>query len=326
MKTTTALASLGIVLGASLAMGGITIAQAQPTYPAKAIRLIVPFPPGGATDVVARIVAASISDRMGQPIIIDNRVGAGGVIGTDAAAKAAPDGYTLLAVFDNFTTNPFLFRNVESDPVRDFTPIAQLVRSYQLLVVPPSLGVRRLEDFVTLARTRGSAINFATAGPGTSSHLSMELLKATAGIESTAIHFKGGNPATTALLGGQVDVMMVTTGTGIPHVRSGKLTALAISSPTRGALADLPTIAQTYPGFETQSWAGFVAPAGLPSEIVVRLNREIVAALALAEVRQKLEAQGYEPVGGTPEALGDLVRAESARWGKLIRERRITTE
>jgi tripartite-type tricarboxylate transporter receptor subunit TctC len=315
-----------IAAGLAGALSALPTAQAQTNWPTKAIKLVVPFPPGGATDVVSRIVAASLAERLGQPIVVENRVGAGGVIGTDAAAKAPADGYTLLAVFDNFTTNPHLFRNVESDPVRDFAPISQLVRSYQLVVVPPGLGVKRLEDLIALARTKGSALNYATAGAGTSSHLAMELLKATAGIDPTAIHFKGGNPAMTAILGGQVDLMMVTTGTGIPHVRSGKLLALAVSSPGRGALTDVPPIAQTFPGFETQSWTGFVAPAGTPREIITRIHHDIVASLATPEVRQKLEAQGYEPVGSTPEALGELVKNESARWGKLIRERRITID
>ncbi len=319
---------------ASILAGMLTVAalaphaaQAQGAYPSKPLKLVVPFPPGGATDVVARIVATGLSERLGQPIVIDNRVGAGGVMGTDAAAKSAPDGYTLLAVFDNFTTNPFLFKNVESDPVRDFAPIAQLVRSYQLLVVPPSLGVKRLDEFVALAKTRGNAINYATAGAGTSSHLAMELFKVTAGIDPTAIHFKGGNPAMTAIVGSQVDVMMVTTGTAMPHVRAGKLLALAVSSARPvAALADLPQIAQTFPGFQTQSWAGFVAPAGTPSEIIARLNHETLATLANADVAQKLQVQGYEVVGSSPEVLAELIRTETVRWGTLIRDRKITLE
>jgi len=300
---------------------------AAQAYPAKPLRLVVPFPPGGATDVVARVVATRMQETIGQPIVVENRVGAGGVVGTDAVAKAPADGYTLLAVFDNFTTNPHLFKNVQSDPVRDFAPLGQLVRSYQLLLVPSSLGPRTIAEFLALARTKGTAMNYATAGPGTSSHLAMELLKMTTNIDPTAIHYKGGNPAIAAIVGGQVDVMIVTHGIGLPHVRSGKLTALAVTSPGRHRdLPEVSAIAQQFPGFETQSWVGFMAPAGTPREIVMKLNGEINAALVHADTRQRLEGQGYEVVGGAPEPFGELVKTELARWGRVIRERRITLE
>lgn len=301
-------------------------AQAQP-YPSRIIRMVVPFPPGGATDVVARIVSAGLAESIGQNVVVENRIGAGGVIGTDAVAKSPADGYTLLAVFDNFTSNPSLFKNVQSDPVRDFTPIAQLVRSAQLLVVPASSGVTRLPDLVKRAKERGSALNYATAGPGTSSHLAMELFKQTAGIEPTAVHYKGGNPAMTALYGAQVDLMIVTLGIGLPGVKSGKMNALAVTSAGRSKLLpEVPPIAETYRGFETQSWVGFVGPASLPAEVVSTLNSHIDKALQKPDIRQRLESQGYEVVGGRPEVLGDLVKNETARWSKLIKERGITIE
>jgi tripartite-type tricarboxylate transporter receptor subunit TctC len=313
-----------------LAAGALLLAasgiQAQP-YPSKIIRMVVPFPPGGATDVVARVVSAGLAESLGQTIVVENRVGAGGVIGTDAVAKSPPDGYTLLAVFDNFTSNPSLFKNVGSDPVRDFTPIAQLVRSAQILVVPASSGITKLEELVKRAKERGNALNYATAGPGTSSHLAMELFKQTAGIEPTAIHYKGGSPAMTALYGAQVEMMIVTLGIGMPGVKAGKMNALGVTSTGPSKLMpDVPPVSATYPGFDTQSWVGFVGPAGMPAEVVATLNGHIGKALEKADIRQRLESQGYEIVGGRPEVLGELVKRETARWSKLIRERGITIE
>lgn len=289
--------------------------------------MVVPFPPGGATDIVARLVAAGLSESLGQNIVVENRVGAGGVIGTDAVAKAAPDGYTLLAVFDNFSSNPYLFKNVGSDPVRDFSPIALLVRSPQIVVVPAGSGIKRLDELVKRAKERGNAHNYAPAGAGTSSHLAMELFKTTAGIDPTAVHYKGANPAMTALYGGQVDMMIVTLGIGLPGVKSGKMNALAVTSPGRSRLLpEVPPVGDTYTGFETQSWVGIVGPAGMPADILATLNANIAKALEKPELRERLESQGYEVVGGRPEALGDLVRRETARWGRLIRERGITIE
>ena len=315
------------VLGALAMALAFSTAGAQTAYPEKPVHLIVPFPPGGATDAVARIVANRLEQRLGQPIIVDNKVGAGGVVGTDAAAKAPPDGYTLLAVFDNFTTNPLLFKNVASDPVRDFVPITQMVRSYQMLVVPPSLHVGTVGELVALAKARGNALNYATAGAGTSSHLAMELFKTVAGIEPTAIHYKGGNPAMSAIVGAQVDMMLVTSGTGLPNVRAGRLIAVGISSPARNPqLPELQAIAESYPGFETQSWVGLVAPAGTSQAIVTKLHALTVGALADPDVRDKLQGQGYEVVGGSPEAFASLIRADLERWGRVIRERHITID
>jgi tripartite-type tricarboxylate transporter receptor subunit TctC len=244
------------VLAASLLVSLCAAAgAAAQTYPAKPIRVIVPSNPGGATDVVARMLAPKLGETLGQPILIDNRAGAGGTIGTEAVAKAAPDGYTLLAVFDNFTTNPHLFKGLGYDPLRDFAPVALVVKSAQLVVVPPQLGIARFEDLVRVAKAKRTALNYASAGPGSSSRLAVELLKLAADIDPTAIHYKGGSPALAALLGGQVDMMIVTLGVGLPHVKSGKLTALAVTSAARShLLPELPAVGELYPGFEAQSW------------------------------------------------------------------------
>jgi tripartite-type tricarboxylate transporter receptor subunit TctC len=297
------------------------------TYPTKPIRMIVPTTPGGATDVVARMFASKLGEALGQPIVIDNRAGAGGVIGTEAVAKAAPDGHTLLTVFDNFTSNPYLYKDVSYDALKDFVPISLAVKSAQVVVVPPQLGVKRFDELMRLAKAKGNALNYATAGPGTSSRLSMELLKVVAGIDPTAVHYKGGSPAMTALLSGQVDMMIVTIGTVLPYVKSGKLTPLAVTSTGRNTmLPELPTLSEMYPGFEAQSWVGVLGLAGVPREIVTRLNTEIVKALAATDVKERLESQGYEVIGSTPTAFDEWLRAESARWGGLIRERNISVE
>jgi tripartite-type tricarboxylate transporter receptor subunit TctC len=316
-------------LSAMLALAVISNAAplAAQSYPAKALRLVVPTSTGGVTDVVARLVAPRLASALGEPVIVENRVGAGGVLGTEAVARAAPDGYTLLAVLDSFTTNPYLFKNVPYDVARDFAPISLLVRSPQVVVVHPQLGVRSFSEFVAVAKARGPALNCATAGPATSSRLTLELMRLAIGIDPTAIHHKGGSPAMNDLLGGQVDMMIVTMGLALPYVKAGKLIAVAVTSGERSSrLPDVATVAQFYPGFESQSWAGVLAPAGTPREIVSRLNVELAKALAETQVKEALESQGYEIVASTPEAFAEWIRVESTRWGRVIRERGIELE
>ncbi|MFN0301464.1 MAG: tripartite tricarboxylate transporter substrate binding protein [Burkholderiales bacterium] len=296
-------------------------------YPTKPIRLVVPYPAGGATDLVARLATASMADALGQPIVVENRAGAAGVTAMEAVAKAPSDGYTLIAVFDNFSNNPQLFKNVAYDPVRDFAPIALLVRSPQVLLVHPKSNLKTLDDFVKLAKIKGNALNYASAGAGSSGHLTVELFKLTVGIDLTPIHYKGGGPAINDMLGGQVDLMFTPAGFAAPHVKSGKLIGLAVTSTRRtDQLPDVPAIAESYPGFEAQAWIGLLAPAGTPQAIVARLNAEVVKSLARPDVMGKLAGQGYELVGGTPEAFGNWIQAESAKWGRVIRERTITLD
>jgi tripartite-type tricarboxylate transporter receptor subunit TctC len=312
------------LLWLAAACSGFAAAQG---YPSKPVHLVVPTSPGGAIDVVARLAAPHLAAQLGQPFVVENRIGAFGMVGFDAVAKAAPDGYTLLAAFDSFTSNPWLFKSVTVDPVRDFAPVSLVVRSPQVLVVHPQLGVRSFEDFIRVARGKGAALNYATAGPGTSSRLTVELVKTLTGIDPTAVHYKGGNPAVAGLLGGQVDMMIVTMGTVIEQVKAGKLIPLAVTSGRRSPqLPDVPAVREFYPGFEAQSWVGLLAPAGTPRAIVDRLSAEVRKAFAGGASRDKLEALGYEIVAGTPEEFGELIRAESARWEKVIRERRITID
>ena len=300
---------------------------AAQSYPTKPVHLVVPSSPGGAIDVVARLIAPHLGDALGQPFVVENRIGAFGTLGSEAVAKSTPDGHTLLATFDSFTSNPYLFKSVTASPVRDFAPVSQVVRSAQVLVVHPQLGVRSLAEFIRAAKEKGTALNYATAGPGTSSRLTVELVKSMTGIDPTAVHYKGGNPAMAGLLGGQVDMMIVTMGTVIEHLRAGKLVPLAVTSGRRSPqLPGVPAFAESYPGFESQSWVGVLAPAGTPRPIVTRLSDEIRKALALGPSREKLETFGYEIVAGSPEEFGELIRVESARWEKVIRERGITMD
>jgi len=297
-------------------------------YPSRPVHVIVPSSPGGAIDVVARLVAPQLAEALGQPFIIENKIGGFGTIGVDIVAKAEPDGLTLLATLDSFASNPWLLKkNVTVHKVDDFAPISLVVRSPQVLVVPPTLGVKTLDQFLRLARAKGEALNYGTAGAGTSSRLSVELFKDLTGIDPTAIHYKGGGPAAVALIAGQVDMMIITLGVAIEHVRAGKLVPIAVTSPRRAPqLPDVPTLAETYPGFETQSWMGLLAPAGTPAAIVDRLSNEIRRALAGGPTTQKLESFGYEVVAGSPAEFGAFIRAESARWERLIRERHIAID
>jgi tripartite-type tricarboxylate transporter receptor subunit TctC len=311
----------------ALAVAGLEPAAAQ-DYPTKPVHVIVPSSPGGAIDVVARLITPQLADALGQPFVVENRIGGFGTIGVDLVAKAAPDGHTLLATLDSFASNPWLLKkNVTVHRLDDFAPVSLVVRSAQVLVVPPQLGVKTLDEFLRLARTRGAELNYGTAGAGTSSRLSVELVKTLTGIDPTAIHYKGGGPAIVALMGGQVDMMVVTLGVAIEHVRAGKLVALAVTSPRRHPqLPAVPALAESYLGFETQSWMGLLAPAGTPAEIVNRLSGEIRKAVAGGPSKEKLESFGYEVVAGSPEQFGQYIRAESARWERLIRERNITID
>jgi tripartite-type tricarboxylate transporter receptor subunit TctC len=309
------------------ACGPLAAQTSVQTYPSKTVHVVVPTSPGGATDVVARIAAAKLGAAFGQSFVVENRIGAFGTLGAESVAKSAPDGYTLLVAFDNFTSNPYLFKSAVAHPIKDFAPIALLVRSPQVLVVRPGFGATHYEDFARIAKTMGTRLNYGTAGPGTSSRLTVELLKVVAGIDPTAVHYKGGNPAMAALLGGQVDMMIVVMGTAMENLRAGKLVPLAVTSATRSAIfPDVPTLAEFYPGFEAQAWVGLLAPAGTSRDIVTRLSGGTRKALSTPDSLEKLRALGYELVGSSPEDFGELLRSESAKWERIIRERGITLD
>ncbi len=313
------------LLAAALALFSVHL-HAQ-SYPTRPIRMVVPTSPGGVTDIVARAVAPQLSEALGQPIIIDNRAGAGGIPGTDTVAKATPDGHTLLAVFDSFISNPHVFRGAPYDTIRDFAPVSLLVRGPQLLVVHPKLGARTFNEFLATAKSRRAPVTFATAGAATSSRLSVELFKVTAKLDVNLVHYKGGGPALNDLLGGHVEAMIASAGLVMPHVRSARLTVLAVSSRQRSALVPgTPSVSEFFPQFEAQSWVGMLAPAKTPRAIVQRLNAEMIRLLAASEQKERFAGLGYETVGSTPEAFGAWIRSETAKWSKVIREQNITAE
>lgn len=289
---------------------------------------MVPASPGGASDLVARILAPSLAAELGQPFVVENRVTSGGIVGTQQVAESPPDGHTLLVTFDTFATNPFLFHQLKWDPLRDFAPLTQVCRFPQVLVVHPSLNVRTVKEFVELAKHKGPSLNYGSAGPASSSRLAYELFKEMAGIETVPIHYRGGGPAMQDLVSGQVQVMLIQGGGSIAqHVKSGKLTALAVSTATRSKFyPGLPTIAESYPGFETESWVAMFAPAATPRPVLDELHGTLAKLLAAPAVRERLEAQSCEIIGGTPEELTALVKREQAKWGRIIREKHITVD
>ncbi|MFL6574848.1 MAG: Bug family tripartite tricarboxylate transporter substrate binding protein [Burkholderiales bacterium] len=301
--------------------------MAQP-YPTKPVRVVVPASPGGASDLVARLVAAQLSETLGQPFVVENRVTSGGIVGTQQVAESAPDGHTLLVTFDTFASNALLFKNLKWDPIRDFAPVMQLCRYPQVLLVHPSLGVHSVKDFVALAKQRGAQINYASAGPASSSRLAYELFKDVAGIDTVPVHYKGGGPALQDLLSGQVQVMLIQGGGPIPqYVKSGRLVALGISSRSPSKFyPGLPTIAETYPGFETESWVAMVAPAATPKPVIERLHGALAKMFVDPAMRERFEAQGCEIVAGTPEDLGRVLREDQAKWARIVRARNITVE
>jgi tripartite-type tricarboxylate transporter receptor subunit TctC len=311
---------------AALTLCLVTPADAQ-NYPSRPIRMIVPAAAAGVTDSVARMLTPRLSEALGQAIVVDNRAGAGGIIGTDIVAKAAPDGHTLITAFDSFVSNPFVFRKVPYDTLKDFAPISLLIRGPQIFVATPRLGAKSFSEFVALAKARPGSIRFATAGPATSSRLSVELFKSVSMLDGATIFFKGGGPALNDLLGGHVDVMMASAGLVLSHVKSGRLHALAVSSKNRTALVPgVPAISEFYPQFETQSWVGMLAPAATPRIIIQRLNTEVNKVLLDAELKERFNTLGYEIAGGPPQPFIEWLRTESVKWGKVIRDNHITAE
>ena len=298
------------------------------SYPTKPVRIVVPASPGGASDLVARLLSTQLSEALGQPFIVENRVTSGGIVGTQQVAESPPDGHTLLVTFDTFASNALLFKNLKWDPIRDFAPVMQLCRYPQVLLVHPSLGVNSVKDFVALAKQRGAQLNYASAGPASSSRLAYELFKDIAGIDTVPVHYKGGGPALQDLLSGQVQVMLIQGGGPIPpYVKSGRLVALGISSRSRSKFyPGLPTIAETYSGFETESWVAMVAPAATPKPVIERLHGALARMFADPAMRERFEAQGCDIAAGTPEDLGRVLREDQAKWERIVRAKNITVE
>jgi len=308
----------GVVCLLGLAVAGSAVAQ---TFPIKPIRIVVPFTPGGPNDILARMAGQHLTATWGQQVVVDNRPGGGTVIGTDFVAKAPADGHTVLMVATAFASTPSLNAKLPYDTVRDFTPVIQMVSSPNVLVVHPSLPVKSVKELVAVAKARPGQIAFASGGTGSLTHLAGELVRLSAGVPMTHIPYKGAAPATVALIGGEVSLMFGTILPTLPHVKSGKLRAIAVSGAQRvDALPGVPTVGETLKDFDASSWYGLVAPAATPPEVVVKLNREIAAGLNVPEVRARLAQEGTVVVAGTPEQFGTLVKAEMAKWARVIRE------
>ena len=310
-------------LGACLCAGG-AVAQ---TFPSKPIRIVVPFTPGGPNDILARMIGQRYTAVWGQQTLVDNRPGGGTVIGTDIVAKAPADGHTLLMVSTSHAANPSLMPKLPFDTLRDFVSVGQAVSSPNVLVVHPSVPARNTRELLDIAKARPGQITFASGGSGAATHLAGELLKIMGGVEMTHIPYKGAGPATIDLISGQVTWMFGTILPTIPHVRAGKLRALAVSGKRRAeVLPEVPTVAEHVPGFEASSWYGVFAPAGTPAEVIIKLNQEMARALTPVEVRQRLAAEGTEVVAGNPEDFMQLFRAEAAKWARVIKQAGIRLE
>ncbi len=310
-------------LAATLAALTPQAAAAADAYPAKPIRFVVAFPPGGGTDIIARSIAQKLAERIAQQVVVDNRPGAGGNIGTDIVAKSAPDGYTILmGSAGPLAINASLFAKMPFDPIKDLAPVTLAASTPNVLVVHPSLPARTVKELIALARAKPGEINFASSGHGTPAHLAGELFNSMAGVKLIHVPYKGAAPALADLLGGQVQIMFSTMPPALPHVKDGKLRALAVTSRKRSpATPELSTMDEAaLPGFEAITWHGVVVPAGTPTTVIALLNREIVAILHLPEVVERLSGQGAEALGSTPEEFAAYIRSESIKWAKVVRE------
>lgn len=291
-------------------------------YPNKPIRVIVPVLPGGGTDFIARPVGLRLGATLGQSVIIDNRGGANGNLGTELSAKALPDGYTLLIVSATLVVNPSLYRNLSYDPVKDFAPITQLMARAYILLLHPAVPAKSVKEFIALAMSKKGGITYSSGGIGGGGHLGMELLRALAGFDATHVPYKGAGPALIDLIGGQVEATIVAVPAGLPHVRNGRVKAIAVTSLKRSPLLpDLPTVAESgVPGYDLVSWDGMLAPAGTPRAIVTRLHEEVSKILKLPDVVERIVADGGDPIGSTPQEYSTFIKAEIVKWEKVIKQ------
>ena len=299
-------------------LSGNAAAQA---WPLKPVRYVVPFPPAGATDITARIIADKLSGPLGQPVVVENRAGAAGNVGTALVAKSAPDGYTILQLTVAQSISTTLYAKLDYDLERDLTPAAMVALVPNVMIVHPSVPAKSVAEFIALAKARSGKINFASSGSGTSIHMSAEMFKMLTGVNIVHIPYKGSGPALADLIGGQVDVMFDNLTSSIGHIRGGKLRPLAITSATRyPELPDLPTMQEAgVPGYEATAWFGIVAPKGTPRNIIMRINSEVNKALAQADVKEKLGQQGALARAWTPEQFGDFIHNEIVKWAKVVK-------
>jgi tripartite-type tricarboxylate transporter receptor subunit TctC len=308
-----------VVLVAGLVLLSTLDAAAQ-SYPERAVRVVVPFPVGGGTDILARMMLQKLGERVGGSFIIDNRSGAGGTIGTELVAKAPPDGYTLLFASSSHTINPSVYRKLGYEPARDFAPVTIAASGPGILVVHPSVPAKSVKELIAFARTRPGQLNYASAGNGTPPHLSAELFKSMAKIEIVHVPYKGNTLAFVDLISGSVSLSFPTITSGLPPVRAGRLRALGVTSKQRSAVVpDVPTIAESgLAGYEAATWYGMLAPAATPAAVVTKLHQQMEEVLKLGDIREKLLAQGLEPVGNKPGEFASIIAAELAKWSRIV--------
>lgn len=302
---------------------------AAQNFPNKPVRMIVAFPPGGATDIVARIMSQKLSEMWGQQVFVDNRGGAAGTIGTDLMAKSPPDGYNLfMATMGNLTANTVLYHNLPFDVERDLAPVTLVVKVHFVMVAYPSFPPKTVQELIALAKAKPGEINYASSGTGGAPHLGGELFKSMAGVNLTHVPYKGSGPSFADLLGGQVSLTIDSLAQALPYIKSGRLRALAVTGANRAPmLPDVPTVAESgVPGYELTNWFGLVTRAGTPREIIHRVNADVVKVLQMPDVRERFLGMALDPVGDTPEQFGAYIKSETAKWAKVIKEAGITAE
>ena len=313
------------VLVCMLGVSGLASAQ---TYPSRPVRIVVPFAPGGATDIVTRVVGQKLGEAWGQTVVVDNRAGAGGNIGADIVAKASPDGYTLLMTSGSIiTANPYIFRKLPYSPEKDLVAITNVASGPQIIAVNPSFAAKTLKELIALAKAKPRGLSYGSAGVATQTHLAAENFLYTAGIDLVHVPYKGEGPALTDLMGGQIQMVVANLSAAIGFVQQGKLRGLAVTSRERvRQLSDVPAAAETLPGFENLGWFGFVAPAGTPKAVIDKVHQDTVKVLQSPDIRTRFEQLGMVPVGNAPADFAKAVAQESLRWAKIIQERRLQVE
>jgi tripartite-type tricarboxylate transporter receptor subunit TctC len=311
-----------VFFAAALFAAGPALAQsAADNYPSKPIHLILPFPPGGGTDILGRVIAERLTTQLGQPVVIENRGGAGGNVGAEAAAHSAPDGYTLVLVAPSLAISPSLYAKLNYDPVKDFAPVSLVGSVPNVMVTHPDVPARNLAEFIALAKSKPGGMNFGSGGPGTSNHLAGELFNLEAGVKLVHVPYKGVNLAMNDVIAGQVQLVVIGVPAALPFIKAGRLRALAVVAPKRlAALQDVPTAAEAgLPNYEVTTWYGVLAPAGTPKPIITRLNAEIVRVMHAPDLQERFAATGTEPKTSTPDEFADFIKQEMAKWGKVVR-------